>query len=608
MKRIIAALFIAVLLVVSGIAIYSSRTPSISPSSNAYAQSYNPPPLNHFKAPLSTMAQVSLIKILGGQDVGFGAQVPEVNQQVGSGNFGDPSMSSISTNAVRFIIDNSYIPQSETSIAVDPNNPNRIVGGFNDARFFFCPFLPSSDCPSGFTISVTGFTTSSDGGSTVSKSNDLPGISAIEKNLTSGQNVPGFLISWGDPSVVAGPNHRFYFGSLAIDPVTGANGIMVAVSTSALFGSNNPCLTPINNPSVNPCWKTKLVFGNLSFQCQGGSCYTASFEDKELLAVDNNPSSSYYGSVYVAWDHFNSDGTSNAYLARCDSDLSNCVMLSGGGKPLLSGSDSFVAFTTPAIDSKGGVHVAYCNYGTVFTLGPIVCKSTSSPAGGNNFAPATKIVSFEGAGTDFPDYNGLLGFATEQFRTFSIPSIATDTSGKTNNVYFVIDVCTSGNYYGFQSPLLPGNCGSSAILFSKSGDGGNTWSNVKVISSTGVNVQPYVTVDRSTGNIFVVYYTTQFDRFNHRIDVVAKLSSNGGGSFSQIRVTYVSNEPNADPSDFNYIAAFGGSFVVPQYGDYFQAVAYKGTLYVLYTGNYAAELGTFQTDPFLTVLQVGNND
>ncbi len=120
-----------------------------------------------------------------------------------------------------------------------------------------------------------------------------------------------------------------------------------------------------------------------------------------------------------------------------------------------------------------------------------------------------------------------------------------------------------------------------------------------------MNDQPFITVDPATGQVFVVYYTTQFDPFDHRIDVVASTSTNAGQDFHQFRVTSVSNEPNSDPNMYNYVVpgGLGSSFIVPQYGDYFEATANKGTLMVLFTANYAVEAGTFQTDPFLEVIR-----
>jgi len=59
---------------------------------------------------------------------------------------------------------------------------------------------------------------------------------------------------------------------------------------------------------------------------------------------------------------------------------------------------------------------------------------------------------------------------------------------------------------------------------------------------------------------------------------------------------------------YNYIRpnGVGGSFTVPQYGDYIEATARDGTLWVLFTGNYQSEAGTFHTDPFLAVLNSPN--
>ena len=171
-------------------------------------------------------------------------------------------------------------------------------------------------------------------------------------------------------------------------------------------------------------------------------------------------------------------------------------------------------------------------------------------------------------------------------------------------MFFVIDLCTSRDYYGFFDPIFPGNCGTSGIMYSKSSDGGATFSTPTLLADTGVNVQPWVTVDPSNGNVSVVYYTTQFDPFNHRIDVVSQFSKDGGATFQEWRVTSVSNEPDSDPVmyDSTIASGFGGSFVVPQFGDYFQGVAMNGVLYVSFSGNYAVEQGTFQTDPFLAIV------
>jgi len=65
------------------------------------------------------------------------------------------SSQSIPSGLLRFINDSSYMPQSEESIAVDPNNLGHVVGAYNDARFFLCPVLKAADCPDGYTKSVS---------------------------------------------------------------------------------------------------------------------------------------------------------------------------------------------------------------------------------------------------------------------------------------------------------------------------------------------------------------------------------------------------------------------------------------------------------------------
>ncbi|MBI3841003.1 MAG: hypothetical protein HY297_03490 [Thaumarchaeota archaeon] len=588
LRRVIALTLLS-LLVLSSLPFQVARS--------ADQVSYNPGPASVYHAPLSQMGLMAVAHSY--------RDVPSFLAQSGP-LLGPSQPQSVDPGATRFINDSSYMPQSETTVAVDPSNPQRIVGGFNDARYFFCPYLRAADCPSGYTKSVSGFSTSTDGGASVSKSDDIPGIPVTETNLSSSTSGPGFLLSWGDPSVVAGTAGAFYYGSLAIDPDTGANGIMIAKSNANLWDPNFSCSTPLESPSTNSCWTTKLVYSNLTYQCVGdGLCGTTSFEDKDWLAVDLDTGSAFYGDVYIGWTHFFTEGTSGAYLAMCTPFLS-CVMLSGGPAALASGADPYADFSTPAVGGDGTVYLAWCTFGTASTFGPVDCEVRSSSPGGTAFGAVHEIMSFMGIGTDLPGDSAIIGFATEQFRASSTLTFASDSSGATNSLYFAIPLCTSGNYYDFQDLVLfpsdnPGNCGTSAVIFAKSANRGVDWTTPVSISTPAVVVQPTITVDPATAAVVVAYYSSQFDAFDHRLDVIASISNDGGLTFSDTRVTPVSNEPNADPSLFDYVRAFGGAFVVPQYGDYMGAAAFGGKVWVLFTGNYAVEGGTLQSDPFLAV-------
>jgi len=147
-------------LIIIGLIVLPSLTP-ISPKTNPgpTMTSYNPGPAASFHAPLSS---ASIIAVAGAR--------PNVQTALSSpSQFTNPSnLQTIHQNALRFINDSSYFPQSETSVAVDPNNSNHVVGGFNDGKFFFCPFFPA-ECATTLPVSLSGFTVSNDGGLSVAK-------------------------------------------------------------------------------------------------------------------------------------------------------------------------------------------------------------------------------------------------------------------------------------------------------------------------------------------------------------------------------------------------------------------------------------------------------
>ena len=555
--------------------------------------SYNPFPGNTVHAPLSTMALIAISTVTSGIE---GIQGVNGSSGSPSATLGQGGPVTIPQNTLRFINDTSYFPQGETSISVDPANTRHVVGGFNDLKYFFCPFLPGDCASSGSPGSIAGFTVSVDGGASVLKGSDLPNL-----GLDS-------VVNYGDPSVAASLDGNFFYSNLAFSLRNFVSGVVIAKSNSSLFNPNVSCVSFGPGQTLNSCWKLVLASSTLS-------SFPASLEDKPLIAVDHAPKDKFTGSVYIAWTHVSfAEGKSTISMSRCDAALASCIPLAGGPLPPLSGNDEFADFATPSVDAAGNVYVAWCNYGTFNSYGPIVCKMRSSPPGGTGFGATSTILSFDGLGSMLPNDLVTIGFATEQFRTFSIPYLAVDQSPRhgpgsmstSGNLYFTIQVCISGRYIALREREVdnPGICGLSAILVSRSIDSGTTWSQPITVSQPAVNAQPTLAVDPFTGDVFVSYYTTQFDPFNHRLDVVVSKSTDGGQTYTQTRITTVSSEPDSDPNMFFYPSPFGGSWVTPQIGDYFQAIAISGTLWVLFTANYAVEAGTFQSDPFLATLTV----
>ena len=161
-SRAVLVVFVIIGLAVATVGL-AVRLPSANPTGNPLGPSlvsYNQGIASMYHPPLSSMGMAAVNRVLG--------QLPRtgsVNRPAPT-----PDLASIPVNGFRFVNDASYMPQTETSVDVDPANINHVVGGVNDFRFFLCgPPLPASDCPSGFTKSVSGFTVSVDGGRTVLK-------------------------------------------------------------------------------------------------------------------------------------------------------------------------------------------------------------------------------------------------------------------------------------------------------------------------------------------------------------------------------------------------------------------------------------------------------
>src|SRR5262249_60513371 len=108
-------------------------------------------------------------------------------------------------------------PQNETSIAVDPTNPQHIVVGANDYRVC-CDFTALND-------STAWAYTSFDGGATWTNV-QVPGLTAE----TGGQGTFTKADSAGDPALTIGPDGTVYYANIGSNPARPASGRAVTVA------------------------------------------------------------------------------------------------------------------------------------------------------------------------------------------------------------------------------------------------------------------------------------------------------------------------------------------------------------------------------------------
>ncbi|OPH61207.1 hypothetical protein BC351_14765 [Paenibacillus ferrarius] len=136
-----------------------------------------------------------------------------------------------------------------------------------------------------------------------------------------------------------------------------------------------------------------------------------------------------------------------------------------------------------------------------------------------------------------------------QFRALTVSFLAADIS---TSLY-------SGNVYAVWQDT---RFGSSNILLSISIDRAVTWSSPTKVDngSTGSqNFFPFISVSSDTGDIQIVYYSNRNN--SNLLDVYAAVSTNGGGTFNNSRVTNLSFDPNNPVSTF--IGDYLGNAIIP---------------------------------------------
>ena len=256
------------------------------------------------------------------------------------------------------------ITQSETYATTNPDDPNQIVVAYNDSRGRLAN-----------PINISGASVSTDGGTTFTR-------------LTKGNGQSPFDGTEGDPVVLYNRPTGTWF-TVWLDTGCSAAGLGGYKST---------------NPSDPNSWTHFCVHNNNNIFAP---------DDRESGWADNNPSSLFFGRMYVSWNNFNVGG--GALFVRYSTDNG----LTWTNERQLS-TTFFRDVQITGDLATGDVYVAAMNEGPNGGLaGPRSNKIYRSTDGGNtwtntytgpNFAPPGRVNC--GANTYFvcmyPDSN--LGF------------------------------------------------------------------------------------------------------------------------------------------------------------------------------------------------------
>lgn len=443
------------------------------------------------------------------------------------------------------------VPQNEESVAYSADNPLVAVAAANDY------------VSGGVVVMRTR-----DGGQHWRSIRVVPQIMPTREFCTG-----------GDPAVAySARDHAFYLSQLCFFRTLPHSEIHVFKSLD-----NGATWTPgrfaaVAATNVNP---------------DTGETNEAFFNDKELIAVDNNPTSPHYGRLYVAYTRFHT--RANGFSDSCpiklsytdnvpSQDPSQTVWKHSTVVPDNFGDNgigpSANQFAMPVIEKDGTLDIAYvledCNTSRDRGL-----RFQKSADGGATFLTNPVRVNKPGQWIDNPDPADLI--PNTAFRAPNTVALA--YSRKTGTLAYVYTNYISGQ-------------GDGNIDVSLSHDGGKTWSDSQTISLGAAGAArnnqffPWIAATPK-GKFVAIWLDRRQDPNNHDIGTFEAISLDDGVTWTNRRISTATWNP-----DFGFFKS--GAFI----GDYSGLAANDSATYPVWTdgrNNNIANTGIGETDVFTDV-------
>jgi hypothetical protein len=441
-----------------------------------------------------------------------------------------------------------YAAQNETTVAVNPENPENIVAGSNDYRVFNS--REERNDSSGWAY------TSFDGGRTWTNV-QLPALTY----QTGATGALSDMDSAGDPVLAFGPHDTVYYTNIAFSRSNAGSAIVVSVSHDGGLVWGRPSIVQLD--------------GALPDGTPTASDY---FNDKNWIAVDPRT-----GQVYVTWTRFTYDSSGNyiespIYLKTSVNQgrsWSAGIRVSPTTTDFAGGLTAFAQGSNPKVGPDGTLYVAY----EASVCATLACTGAAdhdeTVVATSRDHGRTWTNALVGENYDYP-YNADVANETltgENFRINSYPQLTIDPV--TRRLYVVWSDDRNGAY---TSAGVSVQTDGTAVIAS-SPDGAH-WSSVTAAEPGGDVFFPAVAA--FAGKVAVTYYTRSYDPDGINLDYAYTTVGPDGTYSPQHRITTQSANPDVQ---FVGVGAVTGQTLQGEFiGDY-SAAAFgaDGVLHPVWT-------------------------
>jgi hypothetical protein len=425
-------------------------------------------------------------------------------------------------------------PHNETSIAVNPTNPQNMIGGLNDYQLAINPGGQVSE-----TVLSRAHVTF-DGGHTWSE-------------------YPIFFDSayqgTGDPALAFDASGHAYYGTLGFRFV-GPNN------------ATNPDVIVGNSADGGKTWTSVRVAAG-----SGNEGSVGDLLDKEYVAAWGN------GNAIVTFGDFRLGNKGSFVSAKILSSVTHDGGATWSTPRVISGALDEAFVSVPTVAADGRIYVAFLNTTDLVTGRDDYEVVGVSPSTGGLVAGPFKVATVIDGATDYPVAFGRQTYHASLFRSWAAGNITADPKNANHLAVVWSDMRNSP----LPAPTDPyAATTNSDVIVSQSFDFGRHWSDPVALAAPGDQFMPWGAYD-ALGLLRIGTFDRRYDAANLQYGYSLS-SENGPGAltFLTTQLTTALSNPTSGDRWFAATANAGFPFATTFLGDYSNIAAVPGGGVVAY--------------------------